>query len=91
MTTAMTDRMTAIAREVAPAHAEIVPLTADRGFPYIASRAEAQVAGAIMYEMIAPHAGRVDAAIVAITDSGQLDELTVEWLADNAGTPLIEE
>jgi polar amino acid transport system substrate-binding protein len=33
----------------------------------------------------------VDAAIVAITDSGQLDELTVEWLADNAGTPLIEE
>lgn len=65
MTTAMTDRMAAIAREVAPEQVEIVPLTADRGFPYIASRAEAQVAGALMYEMIAPHAGRADAAIVA--------------------------
>ncbi len=33
----------------------------------------------------------VDAAIAAMTASGELDELTVEWLANNAGTPIIEE
>jgi polar amino acid transport system substrate-binding protein len=33
----------------------------------------------------------VDAAIAEITASGELDELTVEWLADNTGTPIIEE
>ena len=33
----------------------------------------------------------VDAAIAEITASGELDELTVEWLANNAGTPIIEE
>ena len=65
MTTAMTDRMAAIARQVAPEHIEIVPLTADRGFPYIASRAEAQVAGALTCEMIAERAVGADAAIVA--------------------------
>jgi polar amino acid transport system substrate-binding protein len=33
--------------------------------------------------------GCVDAAITAITDSGQLDELTVEWLSDNTGVAVI--
>ena len=33
--------------------------------------------------------GCVDAAITAITDSGQLDDLTVEWLSDNTGVAVI--
>ena len=65
MTAAMTERMTAVARTVAPPGTEIVALTAPRGFPYIASRAEAQVAGTIACEMIAEHAAGTDAAIIA--------------------------
>ncbi len=73
VTQAMTDRMTAVARAVADAIApegvEILPRTAQRGFPYIASRPEAQIAGAIALEMIAEHVAgpepRVDAVIVA--------------------------
>lgn len=65
MTKAMTDRMASIARDVVPEGVEIVPLTAERGFPYIASRAEAQVGGAVAYEMIAAHAETADAAILA--------------------------
>lgn len=65
MTAAMTDRMTEVARTVAPAGTEIVALTAPRGFAYIASRSEAQVAGTIACEMIAEHAEGTDAAIIA--------------------------
>jgi allantoin racemase len=65
MTQAMTDTMADIAREVAGANAEVVALTAPRGFPYVASHAEAQIAGAIVLEMIADHANDVDAAIIA--------------------------
>lgn len=63
MTEAMTDRMAALARAAAPG-AEVVPLTAPRGFPYISSLAEAQIAGAIALEMIS-EAGPADAAIIA--------------------------
>ncbi|MCU0825982.1 MAG: aspartate/glutamate racemase family protein [Tabrizicola sp.] len=63
MTQAMTDRMAALARAAAPG-AEVMALTAPRGFPYISSLAEAQIAGAIALEMIA-EAGPVDAAIIA--------------------------
>ncbi|PWJ20206.1 aspartate/glutamate racemase family protein [Jannaschia seohaensis] len=65
MTKAMTDRMAGIARAVLPEGMDLVPLTAERGFPYIASRAEAQVGGAVAYEMIAAHAETADAAILA--------------------------
>ncbi len=65
MTRSMTERMTAVAARVAPSGAEIVPLTASRGFPYISSCAEAQVAGAIACEMIAEHAEGIDAVIIA--------------------------
>jgi allantoin racemase len=65
MTEAMTRDMTAIARLVAGTQAQIVPLTAPRGFPYIASRAESQVAGGIALEMIADHLAGADAAIIA--------------------------
>ena len=33
----------------------------------------------------------VDAAITTITDSGELDALVTEWLADNTGAPFITE
>ena len=65
MTKALTDRMAEISRTVLPKGAELVPLTANRGFPYIASRAEAQVCGAVAYEMIAGHTHDTDAAIIA--------------------------
>lgn len=60
---AMTDRMADLARAAAPG-ASILPRTAPRGFPYISSLAEAQIAGAISLEVIA-EAGPVDAAIIA--------------------------
>lgn len=65
MTQAMTDRMAEVARGVVPDGVEIVPKTATRGFPYIASRAEAQIAGGLVLEMIAEHAQDVDAVVVA--------------------------
>lgn len=65
MTAAMTDRMADLARGVAAGRAEIVPLTAARGFPYIASRAEALVAGGIVLEMIADNLDGADAVIIA--------------------------
>lgn len=65
MTEAMTADMTAIARRVAGDQAEIVPLTAPRGFPYIASRAEAQIAGGLALEMIAQNLTGTDAVIMA--------------------------
>ena len=65
MTESMTESMAAIATNVAPAGTEILALTAPRGFPYIASRAEAQIAGAIACESIAEHAEDVDAVIIA--------------------------
>jgi Asp/Glu/hydantoin racemase len=42
-----------------------VPLTASHGVPYIATRAEAQIGGAIALEMLAEHHRSADAAIIA--------------------------
>lgn len=64
-TSAMTDSMAAVARQVASAQTELVTSTAPSGFPYISCRAEAQVAGAILLDTIAAHADNVDAVIVA--------------------------
>lgn len=44
---------------------ELVAMTASRGVPYIASRAEAQIGGAIALEMLAECHGDFDAAIIA--------------------------
>lgn len=62
---AMTQRMAAVAEAVAAPGTVIVPATAPRGLPYIASRAEAQIGGAIALEMLAERHGEVDAAIIA--------------------------
>jgi Asp/Glu/hydantoin racemase len=61
----ITDRLTAVAREVASPGTALIPLTAPRGIPYISSRAEAQIGGAIAIEMLAEHHEHADAAILA--------------------------
>lgn len=64
MTEAVTDLMAEAARAVAAPGTELVPVTAQRGVPYISTRAEAQIGGAIALEILAAHAD-VDAAIIA--------------------------
>jgi Asp/Glu/hydantoin racemase len=64
-TEAVTSLMLDAARAVASPGVEVDAITAPRGFPYIASRAEAQIGGAVALEMLAETQGRFDAAIVA--------------------------
>jgi allantoin racemase len=64
-TSAVTDLLTAAARPVAAHGTELIPLTAPRGLPYISTRAEAQIGGAIALEMLADHHRTLDAAILA--------------------------
>ncbi len=61
----ITDRLMAAALPAAAAGTELVALTAPRGFPYIATRAEAQIGGAVALEMLAEHHAGFDAAIIA--------------------------
>lgn len=64
-TQAVTERLAAAARAVAAPTSVLLPRTAPRGFPYISSRAEAQVAGAVLLEMLAVEAEPFDCAIIA--------------------------
>lgn len=64
-TEAMTVQLTNVARTIAGPGVEVVPITATQGVPYIASRAEAQIAGAQVLEIIAKHGADADAAIIA--------------------------
>jgi allantoin racemase len=64
-TEAITDRLVAAAAAAKGADTTIIPATAPRGVPYISSRAEAQIAGAIVLDMLAERQGTYDAAIVA--------------------------
>ena len=90
MSTAMTETMATIARDVVGPEHETIARTADRGFPYIASRAEAQIAGGIVLEMIADNLSGIDAAIVAaFGDPGlraarELFDLPVIGMAESA-------
>jgi Asp/Glu/hydantoin racemase len=61
----MTDRMLAVGRTAAAPGTVLTPLTAPRGVPYIATRAEAQIGGAIALEMLAEHHRGADGAIIA--------------------------
>ncbi|AWN35198.1 aspartate/glutamate racemase family protein [Methylobacterium radiodurans] len=63
--TDVTDLLIAAGRAVAGAGTTLVPATAAYGVPYIATRAEAQIGGAIVLEMLAERHAEVDAAIVA--------------------------
>lgn len=64
-TAAMTQLMLTAARSAASPATELVALTAPRGVPYIATRAEAQIGGAIVLEMLAENHTGSDAAIIA--------------------------
>lgn len=64
-TAAMTQRMLAAARSAAAPDTELVALTAPRGVPYLATRAEGQIGGAIVLEMLAENHAGSDAAIIA--------------------------
>jgi Asp/Glu/hydantoin racemase len=61
----ITARLASAAKKAAASETVIVPLTAPRGVPYIATRAEAQIGGAIALEMLAEHHRDFDAAIIA--------------------------
>jgi Asp/Glu/hydantoin racemase len=64
-TESVTHLMMAAGREAAGPGTELIPATALRGVPYISTRAEAQIGGAIVLEMLAERHQEVDAAIVA--------------------------
>ncbi len=64
-TQAMTDQMLTVATRIAGPDVTITARTATRGVPYIASRAEAQLAGAEVLDMIAEDRTGHDAAIIA--------------------------
>ena len=61
----LTERMIAVAREVAARDTDLVAWTAPRGFPYISSRAEACISATFVLEAIAEHADAVDAVVIA--------------------------
>jgi Asp/Glu/hydantoin racemase len=63
--TDITDRLLGVARAAAAPGTEIVGVSAPRGVPYIATRAEAAIGGAIVLELLAEREGSFDAAIVA--------------------------
>ena len=64
-TAALTQRLAASASCVLPSDVDLVPVTASTGFPYISSRAEAQIAGAGVLDVLAERAGTFDAAVIA--------------------------
>ncbi|SPA38307.1 putative hydantoin racemase [Cupriavidus taiwanensis] len=86
----ITARLMAAANEAAAPGTELVPLTASRGVPYIATRAEAQIGGAIALEMLAEHHGQFDAAVIAafgdpgLMGARELFDLPVVGMAEAA-------
>jgi Asp/Glu/hydantoin racemase len=61
----VTDLLFAAGQQAAAPDTRLIPCTAPRGVPYIATRAEAQIGGAIALEMLAEQYSNVDAAIIA--------------------------
>ena len=61
----VTERLCAVGRTVAAAGTELIASTAPRGVPYISSRAEAQIAGAVVLETLVEQQSGLDAAIIA--------------------------
>jgi len=64
-TEAVTRRLVETAAPAVAAGTELFGATAPRGVPYIASRAEAQIGGAVLLEMLCERIGTFDAAVVA--------------------------
>jgi allantoin racemase len=63
--TGVTDRLVASGKRVASPSTELIAMTAPRGVPYIATRAEAAIGSAVFLEMLAEKRGTFDAAICA--------------------------
>lgn len=61
----VTDRLVASGRLVASPGTALISMTATRGVPYIATRAEAAIGSAVLLEMLAERRGTFDAAIAA--------------------------
>jgi Asp/Glu/hydantoin racemase len=61
----VTQLMMGVGQRAASPGTELIPCTARRGVPYIATRTEAQIGGAIALEMLAEQHMKVDAAIIA--------------------------
>ncbi len=89
-TQALTDRLAASARRVLPPTMTLLPVTAREGFPYISSRAEAQIAGTAILSMLAERVGSFDAAVIgAFGDPGlsaarELFDLPVTGMSESA-------
>jgi Asp/Glu/hydantoin racemase len=64
-TAPVTDLLLAAGSQAASPGTELIPATAPRGVPYIATRAEAQIGGTIALEMLAEAGSGFDAAIIA--------------------------
>lgn len=64
-TIAVTDLLHSAGSKVISPGTDLVAATAARGVPYIATRAEAQIGGAIALEMLAAADPNIDAAIIA--------------------------
>ena len=88
--TAMTERMAEAAASALAPDASVTALTAARGLPYIASRAEAQLAGAAVLETLAEHQAGHDAAVIAafgdpgLVAARELFDLPVVGMAEAA-------
>jgi Asp/Glu/hydantoin racemase len=63
--TGITELIDRAGRAVAAPQTEITSMTAPRGVPYIATRAEAVIGGAVALEMLAECHGDYDAAVIA--------------------------
>ena len=61
----VTELMMRVARGAAAPGTTLISATALRGVPYIATRAEAQIGGAVALEMLAERHRDIDAAIIA--------------------------
>jgi allantoin racemase len=64
-TTAVTDRIAAVARAAASPGTQIVAVTGRTGVPYIATRADAVIGARVALELLAEYADGCDAAVVA--------------------------
>ncbi|RYH07127.1 aspartate/glutamate racemase family protein [Tropicimonas sp. IMCC6043] len=69
----LTDKLDVAARRVLASDVDLISVTAEEGFPYISSRAEAHCAGVGVLDTLAHHAGGIDAAVIgAFGDPGLL-------------------
>ena len=72
-TQAITEACAAAARAAAPPGTEIIPATPRFGPAVIATRAENVIAGHALLELLAEHAGKVDACLLAVSHDTALE------------------